>query len=62
MTSKFALVLTHPSDPRSPPAFTRLVRPLQAKMDLATNPVLKSFLAGSFSGTCSTILFQVGSE
>ncbi len=23
-----------------------------------TNPVVKSFLAGSFSGTCSTILFQ----
>lgn len=27
-------------------------------MDVATNPVVKSFLAGSFSGTCSTILFQ----
>ena len=23
-----------------------------------TNPIVKSFLAGSFSGTCSTILFQ----
>lgn len=27
-------------------------------MDVAANPVVKSFLAGSFSGTCSTILFQ----
>lgn len=27
-------------------------------MDLAANPVVKSFLAGSLSGTCSTILFQ----
>ena len=24
------------------------------------NPVTKSFLAGSLSGTCSTLLFQVG--
>jgi hypothetical protein len=28
------------------------------KMDLLTNPVFKAFLAGSFSGTCTTILFQ----
>jgi solute carrier family 25 protein 38 len=27
-------------------------------MDPATNPVLKAFLAGSLSGTASTILFQ----
>ncbi|XP_059475701.1 mitochondrial glycine transporter B-like [Neocloeon triangulifer] len=27
-------------------------------MDILNNPVLKSFIAGSFSGTCSTILFQ----
>jgi solute carrier family 25 protein 38 len=27
-------------------------------MDVLANPVVKSFLAGSFSGTCSTILFQ----
>ena len=28
------------------------------KMDLLANPVVKAFLAGSFSGTCTTILFQ----
>ena len=28
------------------------------KMDLLANPVFKAFLAGSFSGTCTTILFQ----
>lgn len=27
-------------------------------MDIATNPVFKAFLAGSVSGTCSTVLFQ----
>jgi len=27
-------------------------------MDFATNPVMKAFLAGSLSGTCSTLLFQ----
>ena len=27
-------------------------------MDLLANPVFKAFLAGSFSGTCTTILFQ----
>jgi len=27
-------------------------------MQLSANPVVKSFLAGSFSGTCSTLLFQ----
>nr|CAB3266183.1 solute carrier family 25 member 40-like [Phallusia mammillata] len=27
-------------------------------MDLTSNPLVKSFLAGSFSGTCSIILFQ----
>ncbi|BFZ03276.1 hypothetical protein BsWGS_06315 [Bradybaena similaris] len=26
--------------------------------DLALSPVVKSFMAGSFSGTCSTVLFQ----
>lgn len=32
---------------------------IRRKMDVAlTNPVVKSFLAGSFSGTCSTILLQ----
>lgn len=27
-------------------------------MDVATNPVFKAFVAGSLSGTCSTVLFQ----
>lgn len=27
-------------------------------IDFATNPVMKAFLAGSLSGTCSTLLFQ----
>ncbi len=53
----FSVALTQPSDPVNF-YFTRITQPLRAKMDLATNPVLKSFLAGSFSGTCSTILFQ----
>jgi solute carrier family 25 protein 38 len=30
----------------------------QLSLQLSVNPVLKSFLAGSFSGTCSTLLFQ----
>ena len=39
---------------RSPDLNVRL-----KKMDtLMANPLVKSFLAGSFSGTCSTILFQ----
>lgn len=38
--------------------FPRVTRPLRKKMDLTANPVMKSFLVGSFSGTCSTILFQ----
>jgi len=53
----FSLALAHPSDPNAF-FFNHWVKPLQAKMDLAANPVLKSFLAGSLSGTCSTILFQ----
>lgn len=51
-------LILHPHQTPDRNYFTPLVRPLQAKMDIATNPVLKSFLAGSFSGTCSTILFQ----
>ncbi len=54
----FSLALSHPSNPNSP-AFNPYVKPLQRKMDLTANPVLKAFLAGSFSGTCSTVLFQV---
>ena len=55
----FSLALSHPSDPNSL-AFARWVAPVRSRMDLAANPVLKAFLAGSFSGTCSTVLFQVG--
>ena len=29
-----------------------------AATDFVTNPVMKAFLAGSLSGTCSTLLFQ----
>ena len=31
--------------------FPRVTRPLRKKMDLTANPVMKSFLVGSFSGT-----------
>jgi len=29
-----------------------------ATFDVATNPIVKAFLAGSLSGTCSTLMFQ----
>ena len=29
-----------------------------ATFDVISNPVMKAFLAGSLSGTCSTLLFQ----
>jgi len=41
-----------------PDKLKRAAHTLAAKMDIATNPVFKAFLAGSFSGTCSTVLFQ----
>jgi len=41
-----------------PDNLKRAAHTLAAKMDIATNPVFKAFLAGSFSGTCSTVLFQ----
>ena len=53
----FSLVLTNPSDPGLL-SFPNSVKRVRETMDIATNPVLKSFLAGSLSGTCSTILFQ----
>ncbi|TRY75636.1 hypothetical protein TCAL_04506 [Tigriopus californicus] len=56
----FSLVLTstpHQTDPQAR-FFSEVIPPLKAKMDIATNPVMKSFLAGSLSGTFSTILFQ----
>ncbi len=57
----FSLAISHPSAATDSKSlyFTAFVRPIQDRMDIAANPVLKSFLAGSFSGTCSTILFQV---
>ena len=54
----FALLLAQP--PSSDPLLKRVAKPIRETMDVAKNPVFKSFLAGSFSGTCSTILFQVG--
>lgn len=53
----FSLALTNSTSSKNP-QFTPIVEPLRAKMDISKNPVMKSFLAGSFSGTCSTILFQ----
>jgi len=44
--------------PGIPDNLKRAAHSLAAKMDIATNPVFKAFLAGSFSGTCSTVLFQ----
>ncbi|XP_066245386.1 mitochondrial glycine transporter A-like isoform X1 [Euwallacea similis] len=43
-------------DPPTPPGGQTL--PLQKKEFLANYPVVKAFLAGSFSGTFSTVLFQ----
>jgi len=41
-----------------PEGLRRSARSLGQKMDVATNPVFKAFVAGSLSGTCSTVLFQ----
>jgi len=41
-----------------PEGLKRTARSLGQKMDVATNPVFKAFVAGSLSGTCSTVLFQ----
>jgi len=57
----FSLVLTgsyRQQTDQFPEELKRRAHSLAAKMDIATNPVFKAFLAGSFSGTCSTVLFQ----
>jgi len=57
----FAVVIIssngYPTDPSVPIRLKNTARKFGSKMDLA-NPVIKAFLAGSFSGTCSTVLFQ----
>lgn len=52
----FGLVLAFP--PQKSDDFPAAERLRSKAMDLAVHPVFKSFLAGSLSGTCSTILFQ----
>ena len=47
----------YPTHPSIPIRLKRAAHNLGSKMDIA-NPVMKAFLAGSFSGTCSTVLFQ----
>jgi len=45
------------TDPSFPTHLKKIAHNFGSKMDM-TNPVMKAFLAGSFSGTCSTVLFQ----
>jgi len=47
----------YPTDPSIPTRLKKTAHIFGSKMDIA-NPVIKAFLAGSFSGTCSTVLFQ----
>jgi len=47
----------YPTNPSIPTRLKKAAHKLGSKMDIA-NPVVKAFLAGSFSGTCSTVLFQ----
>jgi len=47
----------YPTDPSIPTRLKKAAHKFGSKMDIA-NPVMKAFLAGSFSGTCSTVLFQ----
>jgi len=47
----------YPTDPSFPTHLKKIAHNFGSKMDM-TNPVMKAFLAGSFSGTCSTVLFQ----
>ena len=56
----FTVVITdyYPSDPPLPERLKRVANRLSSNMDISTNRVLKTFLAGSLSGTCSTVLFQ----
>jgi len=57
----FAVVIisgnNYPTDPSIPTRLKNTARNFGNKMDIA-NPVVKAFLAGSVSGTCSTVLFQ----
>jgi len=45
------------TDPSFPTHLKKIAHNFGSNMDM-TNPVMKAFLAGSFSGTCSTVLFQ----
>jgi len=58
----FGLVIVGDYSQREPPPIPERLRSvaheLSSRMDIATNPVFKAFLAGSLSGTCSTVLFQ----
>lgn len=47
----------YPTHSAIPARLKKTAHKLGSKMDIA-NPVMKAFLAGSFSGTCSTVLFQ----
>lgn len=57
----FVVVITsstnYPADPDIPARLKETAHNFGRKMDLS-NPVMKAFLAGSLSGTCSTVLFQ----
>merc|ERR1712088_1123205 len=46
------------TNPAIPTRLKRAAHNFGSKMDIAANPVMKAFLAGSLSGTCSTVLFQ----
>lgn len=59
MPQPLTVVLRYPPNQSNSTSFSLVTDPLKKKkMDLATNPVFKAFLAGTFSGTCSTVLFQ----
>ena len=47
----------YPTNSSIPARLKKTAHKFGSKMDMA-NPVMKAFLAGSFSGTCSTVLFQ----
>jgi len=58
--SPFSLVISgnYKGESPLPDRLKRSARSIGATMDVATNPVFKAFVAGSLSGTCSTVLFQ----
>ena len=58
--SPFCLVISgnYQGESPLPDRLKRTARSIGASMDVATNPVFKAFVAGSLSGTCSTVLFQ----